>query len=128
MTDDHDPIDPNQDPSKPDPMDQFGELFREKADELENAARKVGLYIRDAGLTMIPTHDITSPLAPALVANFTVGDQAWGDRVQNPDKNSTEAEFRKMAVEMEKDKFEETKAELERRLREGKDILGGEGD
>lgn len=126
MTDDNLPIPGAEGPK--DPMETYGEMFREKADELENAARKVGLYLRDAGLTMVPNLHGDVAMEPALIANFTVGDQAWSDRVQNPEQNSTEAEFRKMAVEMEKDKFEETRAELERRLREGKDLLGSDDD
>lgn len=118
--DDHDP--------QQEMIEQYSEIFRAKADELEAAGRKVGLYIRDAGLTMIPMpHGAPDmEINPAMVVNFTVGDQAWSDRIQNPEQDSTETEFRKMAVEMEKDKFEETRADLERRLREGKNILGGD--
>lgn len=113
----------------PDPLEKYGEMFREKADALESAARKVGLYIRDAGLTMVPTPtDTGMEMRPVMIGNFSVGDQAWSDRVQNPEQDSTETEFRKMAVETEKEKFEETRAELERRMREGKDLLGGEED
>lgn len=123
MTDDQ--YQPEDDDRAQDPMQQYGDLFREKADALESAARKVGLYIRDVGLTMGPVHtDEGIQVQPVMVGNFTVGDQAWSARVQNPEQDTTETEFRKMAVEMEKDKFEETRAELERRMREGRDLLG----
>lgn len=115
-------------------MAQYEELFRSKVDDVETAGRRVGLYVRDIGLSMAPDFgrdDMGAPkvgFQPAMVANFTVGDAAWSDRVQNAEQYTTEAEFRKMAVQTEREKFEETKAELERRLREGKDILGGDDD
>lgn len=124
----HDHNEHEDDDDKPSPEDVYGEIFREKADELEPVARRVGLYMRDAGLAMNPIPNDDGTHGAAMIVNMTVGDAAWSDRVQNPEQDSTEAEFRKMAVEMEKDKFEETKAELERRLREGKDLLGGEED
>lgn len=116
--------------------EQFEELFRSKVDGVEAAARRCGLHVHDLGLTLGPRidHDpITGEhtmdgMQPVMVGNFAVGDAAWSDRIQNPQQDSTEAEFRKMAVEAEKEKFEETRAELERRLREGKDLLGGEED
>lgn len=121
--------DPN---SNPDPSDdefirKFDELFRSKIDGVEEAGRKVGLYVRDIGLSAAP-NPATMGIEPVMVANFTVGDLAWSDRVQNAEQYTTEAEFRKMAVQTEKEKFEETKAELERRLREGEDLLGQEDD
>lgn len=130
MTDQNPPDDDDPGPGGPDPMEKYGELFREKADGLEAAGRKVGLYIRDAGLSILPmpADDGSMMFGPVMVANFNVGDQAWSDRVQNAEQYTTEAEFRKMAVQMEKDKFEETRAELERRMQEGEEILGTDDD
>lgn len=125
MSDSTDPLNPDDQPD--DPMfKRLQEVFLEKSEDIENAGRKVGLYIQHAGISMVPgMTDHGFDVQPVIVANFNVGDQAWSDRVQNHEQYTTEAEFRKMAVQMEKDKFEETKAELERRMREGKDLLGG---
>lgn len=104
---------------------KFEDLFRSKVDDVEEAGRKTGLYVRDIGLSMAPMPD---GIEPVMVANFTIGEVAWSDRVQNAEQYTTEAEFRKMSVQMDKDKFEETKAELERRLAAGEDPLAQEDD
>jgi hypothetical protein len=105
-------------------MSKYQELFRERADQVENAARKVGLYLQDAGMTMAPVPTDTGfEMQAVMVANFQVGDQAWSDRVQNWESYTTDAEFRKLAVQATGEKFEEMKAEMERKLREGKGIF-----
>lgn len=115
-------------------MRKYEQVFRGKTDDVEAAGRRCGLYVRDIGLSMAPNTELDEDgdqgmaMRPVMVLNFSVGDVAWSDRIQNPAQDTTEAEFRKMAVEAEKEKFEETRAELERRLREGKDLLGGDDD
>lgn len=100
------------------PMAKYHELFTEKAEGLEEAGRKVGLYVRDVSIAMAPSHPGADP-APVMVANFTIGDVAWSDRIQNYDQYTTEGEFRKLAVQMDKEKFEEMRIEMERKLKEG---------
>lgn len=109
-------------------LEKYQELFRSKIEEVEDGARKVGLYMREGGMTLGPDFE-TQSLQPVMVLNFSVGDVAWSDRVQNPAQDTTESEFKKMAVQMEKDKFEEMREEMERRLREGKGVFEeGEDD
>lgn len=101
-------------------------------EDLENASRKLGLYADQivVGVPSLPGHvpgDPDEEEKVVVVANFTIGDVAWSDRVQNPQADETDMEFRKMAVDLEKDQFEAKRAEIERRLKEGKPIFD-EGD
>lgn len=102
-------------------------FFREKMEVVEDVARKMGLYVRDAGMTVMPDFASGGP-RKAFVANFTVGDVAWSDRVQNPAQDATESEFRQLAAQAEREKFEEMKAEMERKLAEGKGIFDDRED
>lgn len=101
-------------------------------EELENAARKLGLYAENLAIGVPSGGPYASLLGDGekvvVVAQFTVGDIAWSDRVQNPQQEDADMEFRKMAVDLEKDAFEAKRAELERKLKEGKPIFGDEDD
>jgi hypothetical protein len=113
-------------PDKEDPRIKANlELFKEKMSDIEDIARRNGLYARDAGLAIAPDFESGST-RPVIVANFSVGDAAWSDRVQNPKQDTTESEFRQLAAQAERERFEEMKAEMERKLREGKGIFDGE--
>jgi hypothetical protein len=123
MTDhDHDHDDDGEHDN--DPMAPFMDIFREKMEELEPIARKMGLYVQSAGLTIAPPEQNPSgaPM-PVLLAHFTIGDVAWSDRVQNAEQYSTEAQFRQIAVQSEKEKFEEMQRDLQARLSEGKELF-----
>lgn len=112
-------------------MDQpSDEEARKLMEELENAARRIGLYAENIAIGV----PIGGPNIPegeeqmVLVAQFTLGDIAFSDRVQNPQADETDMEFRKMAVDLEKDQFEAKRQEIERKLKEGKPIFGEDDD
>lgn len=105
-------------------------LFREKVDQVENTARKIGLYIQDAGLVIPkgrdPMHPEIEEGTPVMVATFSVGDIAFSDRVLNPEQDSVEKEFRKLSLQAEQEKFDDLRSDLEKRLQEGKGIFDDE--
>lgn len=108
-------------------MDAF---FHEKAEAVENAARKIGLYVQDMGLAHAPRHGgpVDEELGdnPVMVGLFTIGDVAFSDRVLNPETDSIDKEFRQMTVVAEKEQFDDLRDSLEKRLKEGKGIFDEE--
>lgn len=72
------------------------ELIRKRKDDLEDAAREIGLYLDDwdplvAKEEVSPGEAITH--GRLLQCVFTVGELAFADRVQNAEKAKIDAEF-----------------------------------
>lgn len=104
--------------------DQFAELI----DNLKRRAEKIGLYMQSAfqatqGVEMdeemeakltdsdaIKARMETGEVRVAIMALFTVGDVAFSDRVQNPEKYDTDTQFRQIMpteAEMKADEIRE---------------------
>lgn len=115
-------------------MERYQHLIEDHAEAVESAGRRCGLHVKSIGLSMAPLHEhddvgnTTIGMQPVMVCNFAVGEAAWGDRVQNAEQYTVESEFRKLASQADRDKFEEMRAELQRRLEEGGDIWEGGDD
>jgi hypothetical protein len=104
------------------PSDEEAQRLME---ELENSARKLGLYADNLAIGVpMGGPNLDDEERMVVVGQFTIGDIAWSDRVQNPQADETDMEFRKMAVDLEKDAFEAKRLEIERKLKEGKPIFG----
>jgi hypothetical protein len=113
---------PPDDQNLPEPTPEQLAQLEAKVEELEGAARKVGLYRQTHLLVLEPTTtkdgDRTARLT--IVANFTAGDVAWSPRVQNPEGHDVDRQFRSIQSELETDEFEQYRQALEERIeREG---------
>lgn len=66
-------------------MDQVEFEAKAKAafDLVEDKARQIGLYADEAVVMMMPDGN------PVLVVNFMIGDVAFSERVQDPQKHAT---------------------------------------
>lgn len=72
------------------------EVFRDFIDKMEEAARKLGLYLnratgqRQPVDRMVPV-GVSVPVRPLVAATFTLGDEAFSDRVQHPERYTDDA-------------------------------------
>lgn len=123
------------DPDEPqDPEDQIrDEAFRAEADSLiargeglAERAKKLGLYAEGpAQITMVPT-----PFGPrpALVQQFQIGRIAFTDRVQDPDTDKFNDDFRTIEVQAQDDAFLDERARIQARLDAGLDPYGDDDE
>lgn len=90
----------------------LGVLTEDLADEL----RKLGVYIDAARVVPDPEGRLI------LVLDGLIGDQAFSDRVQDPQADSIDDQFRRMQVEGDQASFAAAREEFVRRHRpEGTD-------
>lgn len=91
-----------------DPKDE--ELYRHLAEQLEEGARKIGLYVRDFGVGTANPLDPDAP--PVAVASFLIGDIALSDRIQDPEKENINKEVHRMGTQLEVEEFEALRERL----------------
>ena len=91
-------------------------------EQLEDAARKLGLYLDRA--MWVPTPG--GP--PALVVDFLIGDVAWSPRVQDPDQAAADTAFSQIAVEETKTDFDDLAERIRRNIAAGRSPFDQEGD
>lgn len=60
----------------------------------------------------------------AALISCLVGALAFTPRVQNPAQHATDRDFRELATHIDRSGFDDTRAELERRIREGLPLFG----
>lgn len=87
-------------------------LYRQLAEQLEDKARKVGLYIRDFGIGTAHPGDPDAP--PVAIASFLIGDVAMSDRVQDPEKENINKEVHRMGTQLAQEEFETLREKLAR--------------
>lgn len=102
---------PDTDPDKPEepselPEESVGDLIQRISDE----ARKKGLYFLNAAVHEDATPEEEregDPLHHRLIMQFTIGDIAFADRVQNPDEESMKDKFREIETATIEEQIEE---------------------
>jgi hypothetical protein len=106
---------------------EIPEHFRQQADgllegteKLDDAMRQLGLYVEGTQLITIDTP--TGP-QPALAANMMIGDVAYSDRVQHPEKYGVDQQFRIMEREMTGSQFDDIKERMKRNVAAGRDPM-----
>lgn len=123
--------DPN-DPNDPENIVR-GEAFRQAAEQLmeragamKERAEKIGLYIEG------PPHIIEVPTPfgsrPALVQQFQIGRVAYQKRIQDPESDKFDDQFRVMEVEAQDDAFLDERERIRKALEEGRDPYAPEED
>jgi hypothetical protein len=90
------------------------ESLEVKIPELEDTARQLGLYLIEAGVLEAEERQI-------ILASFSVGRVAWSDRVQHPERYTTEKELAVMEAGMQKDEFLDVRTQIAERLARGED-------
>lgn len=125
-------------------MDDPREKLSAVMKDLEDQARKLGLYIEHAAIASSDPEGAMESLEDAdklrellasdedevyLMATFAIGDVAWSKRVQDPEQDKIDDQFRVIAP----DPVEELREKMRRAAAEGKSILdidleGGDDD
>jgi hypothetical protein len=77
--------------------------------ELENRSRKIGLYLKSAGLHVETAEEDEIPEDPKLVVIFGIGDIAFSPRVQDPEQEKVDNQFRQIASGTLSDDIDEIK-------------------
>ena len=98
---------------------QVAELTK-AADMLEPELRRIGVYSDSTHVLEFPDG------TPVLVIDAYLGDVAFSKRVQDPEQHDFDREFKKMTLGTVADDFLDARGEIERRIAEGKPILGDE--
>ena len=105
-----------------DPNDPFNEQnLTDVMEKLQEETRKMGLYVSTAVLHQEPVHDPALAAAgekpqTKLIVSFTLGDIAFSDRIQNPEKDQVEDQFREIEHGTIRDQVEDIKGS-------GRDLL-----
>lgn len=93
-------------------------IAHELGDKLIPVAQKLGLYQQSF---RIGAAGEGSEATMVLIVDFLPGEIAWEDRTLNPERHTIEEEFKAIADQSDDDRFEEYRANLERKLTEGPD-------
>jgi hypothetical protein len=123
MSDIHDHDDDHEHDFVPDEvvLEEHGRILGEqKLPLIEEAARKIGLYVDASQVTVLPT---PFGAQAALVVDFLVGDIAFSKRVQDPDTDSFDRQFKELEVSMQDDEFLEARAQIQRNVAAGRHPL-----
>jgi hypothetical protein len=112
--------------NQPDPEEFMAEM-QPRLDGIEQAAQKLGLYMQGYGFAQVPAEDGGAATTVAAVT-FIIGDQAFSDRVQNPEKYEQDKELQTMFKESSLDEAEILKEQLRKAVEEGGDIFGADGE
>lgn len=94
-----------------------GMALQGKIEELEEEARRLGLYLEQAAVMNL------GPGTSRLVARFTIGDVAWSSRVQEPEADRDKRELAEVDARMADDDFIDTRERIKRNLAAGRDAL-----
>ena len=92
----------------------------EKMRDLEEAARKVGLYLDRAAVIVVETHQGPQP---ALVANFAINKVAFTQRIQKPEDDDFAQRFRAIEAEMSTQAAKDAKAQMKKNIEAGRHPL-----
>lgn len=92
----------------------------ERAADIDDTFRKIGLYIEGQDVTTVQT-----PFGPkpALLLAVQLGDVAFARRVQDPEAEAMERQFKEMAAGMVGDDFLDARARMARNIAAGRDPL-----
>lgn len=90
-------------------------------EQLEESLRQLGIY--DAHTTMIEDDD-----RRFLVLDATLGDHAFSDRVQDPERAATDRTVREMGIDLHRTDFDEARERIRRNLAAGRHPFEGEHD
>lgn len=106
-------------------MDEMDFELKAKAafEQIEDKARQMGLYYDSARAVMLPDGELV------LMVDFILGDVAFSDRVQNPQRYSTDTLLRTMEKGQQDDDFLNERERIKQALARGEDplsALGGE--
>jgi hypothetical protein len=83
---------------------------------------KLGLYMQQAGFMSDPEDD--DPEGPVFMqAVFLVGEQAFSEKVQDPEQDRIDREFEKLMKSATPDPLDDVREKLRKNMREGKSIL-----
>lgn len=115
--DDDDPRDPH---ALPPEMRANADGLLENTEKLDDELRKLGLYIERTHLVMIETPHGPQP---ALAVDALIGDVAYTDRVQHPEKYGVDQQFRVMEREMTGSDFDDIKERMRRNIAAGRDPM-----
>lgn len=99
------------------------EAAQNAASLLEDGARKVGLYAQQVRLG---ANEDGSRMV--LMADFLIGDVAWSDRIQHPERYDDTTTFKQIERDLMTDKFTELRDEMQRRADAGLPPLAGNVD
>lgn len=123
--DDHDHDDEGEQELPPEIRAQF-DLLIERSEKLIDKARQIGLYIEGhPQVQIVPT---PGGMAAALVVQYTIGKVAFSDRVQNPEKDKFDDQFRVMEIEAQDDDFLDERQRIAKALDAGLDPYAPEDD
>lgn len=99
---------------------EFEIKARAALDRLEDKARQMGLYVDSAHVLLMPVPQASEP-EMVFAVNFTLGDIAFSDRVQNPDKHATDSMIRTLEMQMRSDDFLEQRTKIQENIAAGRD-------
>lgn len=103
-----------------DPPPEWMEALLERASALADAALRIGLYADDVTFAPVPT-----PFGPrvAAVIRFSIGEVAFTKRVQDPEQERVDRQFKEMTFSMGTDRFLDERERMKKLLSEGRSIF-----
>lgn len=99
------------------------ERYRALHDELEKKLEKIGCYVRNTGFQQPVDNDGNFVGDPFLILECQVGGVAWLPRVQDPEQDKFNDEFRGIEGDESKEEFEEIRRKAAERRARGESLL-----
>ncbi len=115
-----DPNDPNEDEIRSEALKARANLLLERSRSFDDELRQIGLYVDDMSVVAIDGPD--GPEV-ALAVTAEIGDVAFSKRVQDPEQDDVDDEFRQMQVSMANDEFLDNRDKIQKAIKEGRDPL-----
>lgn len=101
------------------------ERLSAKVSDLEEAARKLGLYLDQAVVATLdaPSGDPDEEASPVLFASMSINRVAFSTRVQEPEQDRFDRQLREMELGERDQKVVEAKEQIARNIAAGRDPL-----
>jgi len=92
----------------------------EKISELEDVARKLGLYLEQSAIVV---GDGPNGPTPVLMANMVVGKVAFSERIQKPEEDDFANKLREIEIGMADEEAMRIREQMTRNIAAGRDPL-----
>jgi hypothetical protein len=97
----------------------LAEVMTGKIEELEVAARSIGLYLDHAAVVQLPPDGKQL----AIIGDFMIGDVAFTARVQDPEQEQVDRMFFDLTSGLGNDDFLDSREQIKRNIAEGRHPL-----
>ena len=106
------------DPANP----EHNQKLHELSDEIERRLEKLGVYVRNTAFNVPQDDEGRSIGDPFFEVTGLIGSIAWQARVQDPEQDKMDDEFRGLASDVTEQQFQEIRRQAQKRRARGESL------